>query len=319
MSPSFKAEMAARLEAKKQGQAIGPPPLSIVISPGPRNAHTDPETGLRFYTWQGREVPSVTTIRRMAGVPHNLATWQVSQVILRAVTEIDTLNAMLTREKKPRERKLETNRLDEAGKWLRLAATEERDAASLLGTAVHDAAAQGLDPGSVPPEVRPRLLQFRHWLSVARPRIVGTEFQVFNLTVGYAGTCDLLCQFSDGSYWIIDLKTGKGTYPEHLLQVLMYMMGEFVGSDDVVDDELTGILRQVAGVGVLHLADDHWEFKRLDATADAWRASRGLLAFATWMHEHPMIDTVTLGSRTGSAPVTEIGSPLPIDNTATEA
>jgi hypothetical protein len=147
-------------------------------------------------------------------------------------------------------------------------------------------------------------------LSVARPRIVGTEFQVFNLTVGYAGTCDLLCQFSDGSYWIIDLKTGKSTFPEHLLQVLMYMMGEFVGADDVVDDELTGILRQVAGVGVLHLADDHWEFKRLDATPDAWRASRGLLAFAMWMHEHPRIDTVTLGSRTGSAP---------LDNPATEA
>ena len=34
---------------------------------GPKNARTDPNTGLRFYTWQGVEYPSVTTIRRMAG------------------------------------------------------------------------------------------------------------------------------------------------------------------------------------------------------------------------------------------------------------
>lgn len=308
--PSFKADLKARLDAKKEGKDIGPPPLSIVITSGPRNAHTDPESGLRFYTWKGRDLPSVTTIRRMAGVPHNLSQWQLSQVILRAVTEADTLNAMLSRERKPRERVLEANRAEEAGKWLRLAATEERDASSLLGIAVHDAAAQGLDPATVDPLVRPRLLQFRHWLSVARPRIVATECQVFNLTVGYAGTFDLLCQFSDGSYWLLDLKTGKGTYPEHLLQLVMYLMAEFVGSDDVIDDKATADLHAVENIAVLHLADDHWEFKRLDATPDSWNASRGLLAFASWMHEHPRIDSVTLGSRTGSAPPTDLGQQI---------
>jgi len=38
-----------------------------LVEIGPRNARTD-QSGLRFYTWQGVEYPSVTTIRRMAGL-----------------------------------------------------------------------------------------------------------------------------------------------------------------------------------------------------------------------------------------------------------
>src|SRR6185369_13461709 len=102
-----------------------------------------------------------------------------------------------------------------------------------LGLAVHDAAAQNLSLESVPENVRPRLRQFRHWLSVAKPEILASEFQVFNLTVGYGGTGDLLVRFAGGSVWLIDLKTGNGVYPEHLIQVLFYSMAEFVGQDDV--------------------------------------------------------------------------------------
>lgn len=299
--PSFKAELAARMEAKREGRAIGPPPVTIVISASPKNAHTDPESGLRFYTWQGRDYPSVTTLRRMAGLPHSLHHWTISQVILRAVAQFDELQAMLTRERRPRERVLEKNRAEEASKWLRAAATEERDASAALGTAVHDAAALGLNLESVPENVRPRLRQFRHWLSVAKPEILGTEFQVFNLSVGYAGTVDLLVRFGDGSIWLLDLKTGNGVYPEHLLQVLFYTLAEFVGQDDVRNEHLTQLLHSVSGAAVLHLADDHWQFIRLNADAEAWKAARGLLAFASWMHQHPSIADVTVGTRKGSA------------------
>lgn len=295
---AFKAELQQRRDAKRA--AADPAPLLLVVSPGPRNARTD-SSGLRFYTWRGRELPSVTTIRRLAGIPWGLHQWSVSRVIERAVTEADELQRMLTRERRPRERVLEKNRMEEASRWLRLAATEERDAAAELGTAVHDAAAAGLDPMTVDEAVRPRLLQFRDWLAASKPEILATEFQVWNLTEGYAGTGDLLCRFTDGSVWLIDLKTGKGTYSEHLLQVLNYAMGEFVGSDDVIDQPLTDMLRSVSGVAVLHLADDHWEFKRLEVTPEAWTAARGLLRFAMWMHEHPDIGDVTLAVRRGSA------------------
>ncbi len=80
-------------------------PLVITIQSGPRNARTD-ESGLRFYTWQGRELPSVTTVRRMAGVPHRLHQWAISQVVKRATANVWTLVKMLTRKRRPRERVL---------------------------------------------------------------------------------------------------------------------------------------------------------------------------------------------------------------------
>jgi hypothetical protein len=272
-------------------------PVLTIIGSGPKNARSDPATGLRFYAWAGRDLPSVTTVRRLAGLPHGLHQWTVSQVIARAVQQADTLARMLTRERRPRERVLEKNREAEASVWLREAATAERDLAAELGTAVHDAAAQGRAPEDVEPAIRPRLLQFRSWLATARPEILATEFQTWNLTVGYAGTADLLCRFTDGSVWLIDLKTGKGTYPEHALQLVAYARAEFVGADNVVDVSLTELLHSVTGTAVLHLADDHWEFQALRCDDLTWRAFRGLLAFAMWIHEHPDIGDVTLASR----------------------
>ena len=72
----------------------------------------------------------------------------------------------------------------------------------------------------VPPEVAPRLRQYLDWLEVSGAEVLGAEFQVWNLTIGYAGTVDLLVRFRDGSIWVIDLKTGKGLYGEHALQLI---------------------------------------------------------------------------------------------------
>jgi hypothetical protein len=274
---------------------------SFVVGEGPKNARSDPETGLRFYTWQGVDYPSVTTIRRMAGMPHKLHNHAVSKVVERATQQFHELELMMTRERRPRERVLEKNREKEARTWLRAAATEERDLAAELGTAVHDAAASGLDPDTVEPAVRPRLLNFRHWLKVSRCRILATEFQVWNLKEGYAGTVDLLCQFPDDSIWLVDLKTGKGIYPDHVIQIHHYVMAEFVGKDDIVDQHLTKLLRAVSGAAVLHLADDHWQFISLRLDRESWQAAQGLLKFAMWQAAHEDVATSTLGSRKGHA------------------
>lgn len=279
---------------------VEPQPF-VVVGEGPKNSWTHPESGLRFYTWQGRELPSVTTIRRLAGIPHGLHQWTLNQVIARATGNVWALVKLTTRKRRPRERVLEKNRVEEAAKWLRLAATEERDASAKLGTAVHDAAALGLDPATVPDDVRPRLLQFRHWLAASQVEILGSEFQCWNLTVGYAGTADLLVRFPNGQVWLIDLKTGKGVYSEHALQLIAYRQSEFVGQDDTVDERLTALLHAAVGMAVLHLADDHWEFRAMRQDEETWRAFRGLLAFATWMHVHDSAESVTVASRRGEA------------------
>jgi hypothetical protein len=278
--------MVRNLHTEGDCKVTATPLIEIVT--GPKNARTSPD-GLRFYTWQGRDLPSVTSARRMAGLPHGLHQWSITKVVDRAIDNVMELAARLTTS--------DPSAIAMARTWLRQGATEERDKAATLGTAVHDAAATGKSLTEVSPEIAPRLRQYLEWLAVSGAEILGAEFQCWNLTVGYAGTADLLVRFPNGSVWVIDLKTGKGVYGEHALQLMAYFRAEFVGTDDVVDDRLTGLLRQATGMAVLHLADDHWEFRAMRGDAETWRAFRGLVAFAEWMHIHGSADTVTLGKK----------------------
>ncbi len=123
--------------------------VTVKRTDGPRNAFIQSGSGLRFYTWQGRILPSVTSVRNMAGQPHALVSWKIARVCDRAVDELDTLIAMMARERKPRERVLEKNRRKEARAWLRAAHEEERDRAANRGTAVHKAAEDDVAPEDV--------------------------------------------------------------------------------------------------------------------------------------------------------------------------
>jgi PD-(D/E)XK nuclease superfamily protein len=259
---------------------------------GPRNAATDPRTGLRYYTWQGRKLPSVTTIRRLAGLPWGLHEWALGQVATFAIDHSTEIHARLSSGTPGVAAVLRHE--------LRAAATAERDRAADLGSAVHEAAAAGKALTDVSADIAPRLRQYQAWLAESRAEILGSEFQLWNLTVGYAGSADLLCRFPDGSIWVVDLKTGKGVYPEHVLQLVPYLMAEFIGADDQKDERLTALLHQAKGVALLHLTAESWEFRSLEATPAAWAAFRGLLAFGSWIAAHPDIDSVSLGTRKGA-------------------
>jgi hypothetical protein len=267
-------------------------PALLTIQPGPRNAWTS-ETGLRFYRWQGRDLPSVTTIRRMAGLPFNLHQWAITQVVDRAIDSNGDLNRLLTDD--------DPARMKAAKSWLRAASTEARDIAASLGTRVHDAAAKGQTVGQVSHDVAPFLRQYYDWLDSMGAKVLATEKQVFNLTVGYAGTFDLLVKFPDQTRFITDIKTGKGTYSEHALQGYAYAMAEFVGEDDVVDLALTKSLVAASGVALLHLRPDGWRWQVLKLEQETWVAFTGLLDFSGWAHAHPSIDTLLLDEKWGAA------------------
>ncbi len=260
---------------------------------GPRNARTDPQSGLRFYSWQGRQLPSVTTIRRMAGLPFGLHNWVINQVVDRAMSGVASDYARLSS--------------GDAGMAavirheLREAATAERDRAASKGTAIHEAAAAGLALTDVGPDVAPHLEQYYAWLAASKVEIVAAECQVFNLTVGYAGSIDILGRFPDGSVWVIDIKTGKSIVAEHLLQLQPYAKAEFVGNDDVVDEEATEYLNAATGVALLHLDAGGWEFISLAADEESWRAFRGLYAFGMWMQGHKDIESITVAKKAGHA------------------
>lgn len=263
----------------------------VTVTVGPRNAYTDATSGLRYYRWQGRDLPSVTSIRRMAGVPHNLHQWALSQVIDAAVDGAAEIPKMLAQG---------ADGLKAVRSALRKASTAERDAKAALGTAVHDAAAQGLALTDVAPELRPFLRQYQGWLATSGATILASEFQTWNLAAGYAGTADLMCRMRDGSVWLVDLKTGKGVYPDHALQLMAYAMAEFVGEDDIVDMELTGLLHEIRGLAVLHLAPRSWEFLQIKSDPGVWNAFRGLLEFSRWSKDHAAVETYTGGVRRSS-------------------
>jgi hypothetical protein len=274
------------------------PTVTVGQHVGPKNSRTDPATGLRWYTWQGVEYPSVTTIRRLAGVPHRLAEWQIGQVAVRAIERMAEYSARLS--------SADPDELVKVRQELRAAAVDKREARAAFGTAVHQAIEARMGLSVVGSDIAPRLRQFLDWRSSSGVEIVGSELQVWNPRVGYAGSVDALCRFPDGSTWVVDWKTGgdnlsEGVYPDQLLQLMPYLMAEFVGEDDVVDDAMTDVLLGAKGVALLDLVDSGWEFRSLEATPEAWIAFRGLLKFARWMAEHQSIDSVTLGVRKGAA------------------
>lgn len=264
----------------------------------PRNSSLDRD-GLRWYSWveegttENRRVMSVTTARRAAGIPHRLHQWTLTQVIDRVVDNIGAIKTRLGSS--------DPRAVAELRAWLRLAATDERDRRAALGTAVHDAAATGRALVDVPAEVAAPLRQYLDWLDRSGAEVLLVERQVWNLTVGYAGTFDLLARFADGSLWIVDIKTGNGVYADHCLQLAAYRHAEFVGNDGVVDEAATALLRGVTGTAVLHLSPRKWEFVSLRTGPEEWRAYRGLIAFAVWTHDHPEVEDFSLGLRKGSA------------------
>lgn len=279
----------------------------------PANSRVDGD-GIRTYRWQDRELLSVTSAFKKAGIAYPLHQWALSQVVERAVGEADTLNAMLSRPRRPRERVLEKNRAAETAAWLRKAATEERDRRAAIGSAVHDAIADGLAPDSIPDvieaekdgkpvvvdglEVRSRLAQFLDWKRVSGVRVLAAEAQVFNLTVGYAGSLDLIGEFPSGRRALIDTKTGNSVLAEHVLQVVGYRGAEFSGRDDVVDEVVTSLLHSGLELGILHLATDHWEYLALREDPTAWPAFVGAVTYARWLDAHPSVEGCVAGSRT---------------------
>ena len=155
-------------------------------------------------------------------------------------------------------------------------------------------------------DIAPFLVQYKRWLAESGVEIMLAERQIWNLTQGYAGTFDLIGRFKKSNrIFCVDIKTGKGTYPEHALQLEAYARGEFVGNDDVVDDAATKILRQVEGRAILHLRPEGWSFKIIRPTLHGaiWMAFNDLLGFAMWVYANPNIDGL-ISHTIDSKPVT---------------
>jgi hypothetical protein len=149
-----------------------------------------------------------------------------------------------------------------------------RDTAAKLGSSVHllaDMAPRASETDAkafeVSPEAFPYLEAFRGFLAFLEAqggRIISSEKAVWNKTEGYAGTYDLIVSLWD-ELWLLDIKTGRGYYPDYGLQLAGYGHAEYIV---LPNDPTLYPMPTIQHTAVLHLRPDQYT----DGTAqDAWR------------------------------------------------
>jgi len=262
------------------------PPLptkSRTVSPkkGPPNAYL--KDGLRFYPWQGQQLMSVTSLRQQVGTPYGLVKWLQRQVAERAVYGIkDLTNMVMAGDDTP-------SIID----WLVAGGTEKRDAAGDKGSAIHEHVAAGRGVMDAELVIRPYVENYEtamHNLLI-EPLLI--ERQVFSPSMGYAGSFDMIAH-KDGEVTLIDLKTGGNLYIDNALQLAGYVLADFIGQDDVIDDEATRLLHSVTALGLLHVTDMGYDYVPVPLTPVLGDAFRSQLTLAKFYAKHP-----TLGDLTG--------------------
>jgi hypothetical protein len=237
----------------------------------PTNARLD-DNGIRRYTWEGIEYPSATSQRKLVGMSYNLHEWIVSQVIDAAIG----LAPMI----------VSTPDVKANKRLIRQQADTKRDKASDLGTRVHAGVAEGLDPAKAG-DLGPFIRQYQNFLASTGFRVLHAEKQVFNLTLGYGGSFDILGRDLNDRTGVVDIKTGTGVYTDHLLQLCSYCFAEFVGENDVVDREATEELMLTSFIASLHLQTGGWEYTEYAITPELVRAFKSMHHLAHLFDVHP--------------------------------
>lgn len=218
----------------------------------PRNATTT--TRGRTYEWNGETFDSVTTIIS-GGVPKGFLTnWAKKLVAEAAVHEREVWAPMSAAE---------------AVDWLKHANDRVSDAASDVGSEVHDWAEAKVLGKPLPPlrkETEGMAKSFERFLAEWEPEYEATEATTYSREHGYAGTFDAVATVA-GRRYLIDYKTGKGVYPEVALQLAAYRYADFIG----LPDDTEGPIPDVFGCAVVHLRPRGYKFIPVTAGQDQFR------------------------------------------------
>lgn len=219
--------------------------------------------GQRYYEWRGEKYWSVTTIIN-GGVPKpQLVPWAIREVAEGAVAMIDTL---------PRLVKQSPGAAVDMLKGLPWA---KKTAAADVGTSIHERAealVKGRPLPPVPGEIAGYIDAFDRWRFDWQPQYVASEATVYNRAESYAGTLDAIIQL-DGEPWLLDVKTGKGVYPEVALQLAAYRHAEFIAAPDGTENPMPAVY----GGLVLHLRPDGYDLYPVEcgkAVLDVFRHVR---------------------------------------------
>src|SRR6266542_4966820 len=254
----------------------------------PRNARS--EGSKRFYTWRNERYWSVTTIIN-GGIPKPvLVNWAKKFTAEYAVNNYSALGEVL--------------KVDREGAvdWLKNAAFRDRGKKAELGSSVH-AAVESIQLGKpMPPwpiPIRAHMEQFEQFLIEYRPKIHAAEASVYNKIEHYAGTLDCIATIGKRKL-LFDVKTGKGVYPETALQLAAYRYAEFIGLPDGSQKAMPA----VDGCAVLHLREDSYDFREVEADDNIWRCflyCRENFRFVNEIGKHVLGPTIRPPRKLGKA------------------
>lgn len=232
------------------------------------------------YYWNGEgPLPSVTTVLKVMDKPAVTAwvaretakaAWRNPVNLLNPGTEAEYVNFLLAQPK------------------------EVTDVAAKLGSSIHllaDSVGRDRTPATalaVPDEAIPYLEGFRGFLAFLeahRGIVVSSEKAVIS-RYGYGGTYDLLLQYED-ALWLVDLKTGRGYYPDFALQLAAYGMADFIA---LPGDPTEYPMPRVERYGILHLRPDQypdtgWRLVEYPITDRDQRAFLAALDLYQWTKE----------------------------------
>ena len=100
------------------------------------------------------------------------------------------------------------------------------------------------------------------WNRIYQPDIIYTEAQVYNLTIGYAGSLDIIA-YINGKLYLIDLKTGMHLDSSIKLQLSAYKNAEYI-SDELRSPE---VMPEIDACGILWIprnTPEDWSFREVN-------------------------------------------------------
>ena len=247
----------------------------------------------RKYTFRGEAYPSVTTVLKLGRPKEWLGAWAAKMV---AEAAVDGTDDWLAWDR------------DEAIKYLKGSPWRKRDAAADAGTLRHDTLEAIAHEQDIPLDA-PGREYLEAWRDAYRPLITESECQVINLTVGYAGSLDLIAEVY-GRRLLIDLKTsklydGQGR-PKNVDRDWCLQLAAYRYAEHIFEDDRIWSMPEVEGAAILWMPSDApeaWKFIEVPAGSEEWSAF--LAAKATHddyrKHEKASVGQIILPQVAGEA------------------
>lgn len=125
------------------------------------------------------------------------------------------------------------------------------------------------------------VMTFKSWWKTLPPdtELLGMEYVVWNKEHGYAGTVDLKLKIG-GLVWIIDIKSSKSVWPEHILQVSSYRHADACDKTGIIQ---VGYQRNRSGFKFTEIED---KFNLFLAAKTVWENECGKLVLP--QREYPL-------------------------------